>query len=180
MTHTFLTVHTLPTALGKQSLSCGDIPALAHASATEDGQSKIKQRRNSLKPEEILRFLRPKSPQSMKRKKSRSCSCTLDDIDRQLIQIKENLSKFREQDVEFRERLHSLNSSIGELTSRSPSEVSSSSDLSVLNEDNYEEENCEDDQCIDNDINGISMSFSSEVLDSIPVIAVTSDNRWQS
>lgn len=172
-------------AFGKQSLSCGDIAALT--SITEQDYSDIKQKRNS-KPEEFFRsrFLRPKSPllHSMDRSKSRSYSSTLDDIDCQLIQIKEKLSTFREQDLNFRERLDSLSNSIDELASRSsltPSEASTNLDLIMPNDDiNVNEEyNCKDDESIERGIenkikNISSMSFSSEVLNGIPAIAVTS------
>ena len=158
---------------GKQSLSCGDIAALT--SPTGHGRSG---RRNSEAEGEFFRsrFLRVKSPllQSMDRGKSKSSSA-LDDIDRQMIQIKAKLSMFREQDINFRERLDLLSNSIGELASSSDSEASD-----LMSPDDYDsssdEENCGDDQRIENEIKNISISFSSEVFSRIPIIEVTPYN----
>ena len=182
MTHKYLTVNAMSKALGgKQSLSCGDIAALT--SPTRHGQLSTKQRRNS-KPELKFfrpRFLRAKSPllQSTDHGKSRSSSA-LDDIDRQMIQIKAKLSKFRDQDINFRERLDMLSNSIDELASPSDSEASICSDLMIPDDHSYadisDDENCKDDQRIDNEIRSISMSFASEVFTHIPIIAVTSYN----
>ena len=181
MSHKYLTVNTMSKALGgKQSLSCGDIVALT--SPTEHGQLGAKQRR-SLKVEGEFfksRFLRVKSSfsQSMDRGKSRSSSA-LDDIDRQMMQIKAKLSMFREQDIKFRERLDLLSNSIGDLASPSDSEASICSDLMSPNQDyasSSDDESCEDDQRIEKEINNISMSFSSEVFSRIPIIEVTPYN----
>ena len=183
MTHKYLTVNAMSKALGgKQSLSCGDIVALT--SPTRHGQVSTKQRRNS-KPELKFftrpKFLRAKSPllQSTDHGKSRSSSA-LDDIDRQMIQIKAKLSMFREQDINFRERLDMLSNSIDEMASSSDSEASICSDLMIPDDHSHadisDDENCKDDQRIDNDIKSISMSFASEVFTHIPIIEITSYN----
>ena len=164
----------MPTALsgiGKQSLSCGDITSLT--TAPKSNHSESKQRRRSLvrSADTLLhRFVRPKSPlvHSMDRPpKTRTPASTpdLEDIDQRLIQIREKLSMFREQDMEFRERLDSLSNSIDELASRSSlaSDISDDSD-DASDEYHYEDNN----QTIDNDLKNVSMSFSSEVLNCIP------------
>jgi len=68
-------------------------------------------------------------------------------VDAQLMQIKEKLAAFRDQDTQFRERLDSLNDSVSELTSSrsslssfTPSECS---DLDSLDEVYEEEEESE-------------------------------------
>ena len=59
-------------------------------------------------------------------------------VDEQLMQIRENLAKFREQDTQLRERMSSLSDSVSELASRSslssftPSECSNLSSLDEL------------------------------------------------
>lgn len=187
MTQAFLSVFSI--SKGKQSLSCGDIPALTSAKERRV-QFDMKQRR-SLKPEELFRprFMRPKSPLiRCSKSRKQSGSNALDDIDRQLVQIKQKLSIFRDQDMEFRERLDSLSNSIDELASRSSigsilSEASIDSDLGIAQDDDDddassidEEENCEDD--IEMAIKNMSAgtSFSDEVLSHIPAILVTPDN----
>ena len=187
MTHTFLSVFAM--SKGKQSLSCNDIPAALTTIKEHRDQLDIKQRRNS-RPEELIRpkFLRPKSPLLHSSKsKSRTSSHALDDLDRQLVQIKQKLSIFREQDMEFRERLDSLSYSIDELASRSSiasnlSEVSIDSDLVFEQNDDANSENeeldYENDLSIENEIKNISStSFSDEVLSRIPVISVTPDGE---
>ena len=186
MTHTFLSVFGM--SKGKQSLSCSDIPALTCVKERRV-RFDMKQRSNS-KPEaeELyrLRFMRPKSP-LLRCSKSRnpSCSSALNDIDRQLAQIKQKLSIFREQDMNFRERLDSLSISIDELASRSSiastlSEASIDSDLVIMQDDDVssidEEQNYEDDLSIENQIKSVSMSFLDEVLSHIPAISVTPDD----
>ena len=80
---------------------------------------------------------------SMDRVKSKSNSELVDVVDAQLMQIREKLATFREQDSQFRERMDSLSNSVSELTSRSslssftPSECS---DLGSLDEASEEEE----------------------------------------
>ena len=187
MTHSVLTVLTMSKALaGKQSLSCGDISALA--STTEHDRSNSKQRRISLRHEDCLlhRFMRPKSPliHSMERGAKKrtprpaSTPLDLDDIDQRLIQIRGQLSMFREQDMEFRERLDSLSNSIDELASRSSLASSEVSDVTMPSDDAAEEHDYkdnfeDDDQAIENDFKRLSMSLSTEVLNSIPSITVT-------
>ena len=187
MTHSFLTASTISTALGgKQSLSCNDITALTVSAARQD-QSDSKQRRTSLRYEDsfLHKFMRPKSPEGNKKRTQRSASIPpdLDDIDRRFIQIRENLSKFREQDVEFRERLYSLSNSINELGSRSSL---ASSDVTIPSDDAAEEHDNEDDLedadlAIENNFKNLSMSLSNEVLNSVPSITVSYYKRcWQS
>ena len=100
----------------RQSRSCGDIPDLY-----------------TLKKRSLKRALfgsrRSASPSSM------SHSELINSVDAQLMQIRDKLAAFREQDARIRERMNSLNSSVSELTSRSslssptPSECSDSSSL---------------------------------------------------
>ena len=164
---------------GKLSLSCGDLASYSHYEA-DSTERRISTKDQSL-DSSLPRFLRPKSAGcaagSMDRTKSRSSNELANDFDCQLAEIKEKLAKFREQDVEFHERMDSLNHSIGELASRTssftPSEVSAISDLSN-DEDNSEEE---DDDFIENEIEAISKSFSSDLLNSIPAIKVTCDKK---
>ena len=181
---------------GKLSLSCGDLAAI-------DSQYKvgtIEQRKcskGSTLDLSLPRFLRPKSAGfsptgSMDRTKSRSSNELVTDFDSQLAEIREKLAKFREQDVEFHERIDSLSHSIGELASRSslnsftPSEVS----VASLSSDEYdsdseeeeegepeEEQNYKDDHTIEKEIETISKSFLSDVLNSIPAIKVTCHQR---
>ena len=185
MTHTFLSVFAM--SKGKQSLSCNDIPAALTTIKERRDQLDIKQRRNS-RPEELFKpkFLRSKSPLLHSSKsKSRSSSSAVDDLDRQLVQIKQKLSIFREQDMEFRERLDSLSYSIDGLASRSSiasnlSEASIDSDLVFEQNDDVNSTNEEldyDDLSIENEIKNISStSFSDEVLSRIPIISVTPDD----
>ena len=181
MTHSFLTASTMSTALGgKQSLSCSDITALTVSAARQD-HSDSKQRRTSLRYEDsfLHKFMRPKSPEGNKKRTQRSASTgtplDLDDIDRRFIQIRENLSQFRKQDVEFRERMHSLSSSIDELASRSSL---ASSDVTIPSDDAAEVHDHEDDLedadlAIENKFKYLSISISNEVLNSIPSITVS-------
>jgi len=100
----------------RQSRSCGDIPDLY-----------------TLKKRSLKRALfgsrRSTSPSSM------SNSELISSVDAQLMQIRDKLAAFREQDALIRERMNSLTSSVSELTSRSslssptPSECSDSSSL---------------------------------------------------
>ena len=166
----------------KPCLSCGDISALA--SNEEYNQLCHKWRRKysattifaSIRPP---RFLRQKSPpvQSMDRNKSRSSDGLVDNIDCRLAEIKKNLASFREQDIELRKRMYSLNNSIEDL-------VSSQSHYSLASEDSNtseseppvfgdDEAHDKDDQSIENKIKTYSESFSSDVLNCIPTIAIT-------
>ena len=185
MSRSFLAVLTVPKALsGKQSLSCGDIAALT----TEGDQldtGKQRRRRSLVRSTDTIlqRFVRPKSASLFSsterrnrgygtKKRSSASISNLDDVDKQLIQIREQLSMFREQNVEFRRRLHSLDYSIEELASRS-SLASDSSDVRVLGYDSGEENRYEDyDHTIENNLKNV-ISASSEVLHRIPSITVT-------
>ena len=66
-------------------------------------------------------------------------------VDEQLMQIREKLAAFRQQDTQFRERMDSLNDSVSELASRSSisSSPSECSDLDSLDEVSEEEEEFE-------------------------------------
>ena len=63
-------------------------------------------------------------------------------VDEQLMQIREKLAAFRQQDTQFKERMDSLNDSVSELASRSSisSSPSECSDLDSLDEVSEEEE----------------------------------------
>ena len=67
-------------------------------------------------------------------------------MDAQLMQIKEKLAAFREQDIEFRERIDSLNDSVSELASRSslssftPSECSDLDSLEEASDKEFEQQ----------------------------------------
>lgn len=158
----------------KQSLSCGDLSTLDSFSEYDHRDSK-RHSRDTFFP----RFLRPKSLRSMDRTMSKSSNELVNDFDCQLAEIREKLAMFREQDMKFRERIDSLSNSIGELASRSsltPSEPSIGSDcgdLMLFNDDD-EEQNYKEEQTVDN---RITASFSSEVLNCIPTIKVTSYKR---
>ena len=73
-------------------------------------------------------------------------------VDAQLMQIREKLAAFRQQDTQFRERMNSLNGSVSELASQSsissftPSECS---DLGSLDEVSEEEEEFEQQQTVE-------------------------------
>ena len=168
----FLTV--LTTSKRKQCLSCGDLADLA--SNTDCNHSCFERPRKqsataicpSIHPRRFLRQISP-PVHSMDRIKSRSCSELVNNIDCRLGEIKNTLAIFREQDVEFRKRIRSLSNSIEDLvSSRSSlaSEGSNASDLMVFAND-------KDDQIIENKIKAVSESFSSDVLNCIPTIAIT-------
>lgn len=168
----FLTV--LTTSKRKQCLSCGDIAALV--SDTDYDHLCLERPRKhsataicpSIHPR---RFLRQKSPpaHSVHRIKSRSCEELVNNVDCRLAEIKNALAIFREQDIDFRKRMHSLSNSIDDLASSHSSlasEDSTASDPVVFAND-------KEDQSIENKINDISGSFSSDVLNCIPTIAIT-------
>lgn len=168
----FLSV--LTSSKRKQCLSCGDIAALA--SNADYDQSRLEQPRKqsataicpSIHPRRFLQQISP-PVHSVDRIKSRSCSELVNNIDCRLADIKNTLAIFREQDIEFRRRMRSLSNSIDDLaSSRSSlaSECSNASDLVVF-------ANVKDDQVIENKIKAISASFSSDVLNCIPTIAIT-------
>lgn len=173
---------------GRQSLSCNDLEAI------DSGYDSIKQKRKDTKdstlPRACPRYLRSKSHssespahQSVNRtKRPKSSSELVNSLDCQFAQIRENLAMLRKQDTNFHQRLDSLSNSIGELTSRSSlNSVSHSENSDTLggvlwdaDDDNVEEKNCtEGDQIIQSKIESISTSFSSDVLNSIPIIKVT-------
>lgn len=184
----FLTV--ISRVKGKQSLSCNDLTAIG---SEYDELDAIKQLRKDSKDACWSRFLRPKHAGSMDRTKSRSSNelvnTSVNTLDFQLAQIREKLAMFREQDTEFHERMDSLSNSIGELASMSSlssftssetsDRASASSDLTSFTDDDNEEldytaeDSAEDDQILKNEMESISKSFSSEVLDFIPTIKVT-------
>jgi len=80
----------------------------------------------------------PPSPSS-DRTKNISNSELIDAVDLQLMQIKEDLAAFRQQDLRFRERMNSLNGSVSKLISSRlssyPSECSNLGSLDEVNED---------------------------------------------
>lgn len=186
MTH-FLTVRRPSKAARgnaeKLSLSCGDLTTIEPLYDEYDIKRRSRKYSKDTWPR-LLRAsrLRPKISRSMDRTKSKSSEElsieVVDTFDSQLTKIREKLATFRKQDMEFRERMKSLSNSIDELSSRSsiaPSEVSATSDLMMSSDDvdyvlSYED----DDQTIENKIKNISaMSFSTEVLNSIPTITIT-------
>ena len=174
---------------GRQSLSCNDLTTIE---SDYDDFDRFKQLRKSSKTGTCPcnRFLRTicaeSSAQSLDRSKSRS-SELVNSLDRQLAEIREKLAMLQEQDTDFHERIDSLSNSIGELASRSSlnsfgSELSEASGaasdgmLSDEDEDSEEENYIDDDQIIKHKIESISaMSFSTELLNSIPTIEVTPD-----
>ena len=179
----FLSVNT-----GKLSLSCNDLRVEPEYRHECDMKRPRKHSNGSAGLDRSWpRFLRPKSAGSADRARSRPKSSgefitQSDNIDYLLADIRERLAMFRKQDTEFHERMDSLSNSIGELASRSslsltPSEVSVDSDSIMLSNDDVNEENYEDDQIIIDEIENISTSFSSEVLNSIPAIKVTCYKR---
>ena len=168
---------------GKLSLSCGDLSTIE---PLYDEYGVKRRSRSFFKdtwPSRLLRpTLRPKfrSLDRIKSKSSEELSSqyeVVNTLDSQLAKIKEKLATFRVQDMEFRERMKSLSISIDELSSRSspaPSEVSATSDLMISNDEVDDELSYTEDQTIENKIKSMSaMSFSTEVLNSIPTITIT-------
>ena len=167
---------------GKLSLSCGDLSTIEPLYDEYD----VKRRSRSFFKDTWPRLLRPslrpkiRSLDRIKSKSSEELSSqceVVNTLDSQLAKIKENLATFREQDMEFRERMKSLSISIDELSSRSspaPSEVSATSDLMISNDEVDDKLSYTEDQTIENKIKNMSaMSFSTEVLNSIPTITIT-------
>lgn len=95
------------------------------------------------------------------------------DLDGRLTDIKKNLAMFREQDTQLRVRMDSLSNSIEDLTPSSTSLTPSEASDSVTPQDADEEEHYKDDETIENDIKNLSDSFSREVFNRLPSIAVT-------
>ena len=181
----FLTVATR--LKGRLSLSCNDLSAIE--SEYDDFDSIKQLRRNSKStscPWTRRRFLTSEySDQSLDRAKSKS-SELVNALDDQLAEIREKLAMLREQDIDFHERMDSLSNSIGEVASQSSlssfgsalSEASEAASDGIPDDadENAEEKNyTEDEQIIKSKIEGISKSFSNELLNSIPTIKVTSD-----
>ena len=175
MADSFLSVFTMPKR--KKSLSCDNIVALMSNSVTDCNHDRgSSKRKNSAGTYSLHRFLRPKSPliHSMDGAKSVS-SDLVNNVDCRLSQIKKQLATFREQDVKFRERMGSLSDSIDDIASSSSltaSELSTASDLVMSNNHTNEELIYKDDKILENEIRGISKSFSCDVLNRIPTIAV--------
>ena len=176
MADSFLSVLTLPKR--KKSLSCDNLVVLVSNTVTDCDHDRSSKRKNSAGTSSysLHRLLRPKSPllHSMDRAKSASSDDLINNVDWRLIQIKKELAMFREQDIKFRERMGSISNSIDDIASSSSltaSEISTASDMAMSNNDTNEELDCTDDK-IENEINSISTSFSTEVLNRIPDIAV--------
>jgi len=144
--------------------SCDDLPEL-YASSRKRRNSKVisSSRYSPPSPSPLT------NAHSMDRAKSKSNSELVNDVDYQLAQIREKLAMMREQDLQFRERMDSLSTSVSEIASRSslssftPSECS---DLGSLDEASEEEE-YEEEQTIG------QRTFSNERLLRIPTIRVT-------
>lgn len=147
--------------------SCDDLPDLYTANNVSKKRKNSKSSRYS-----------PPSPSpltnvhSMDRAKSRSNDELVDNVDYQLTQIREKLAQMREQDLQFRERMDSLSTSVSELSSRSSlssfTTSSECSDLGSLDEvSEEEEEECEEEQTIG------QRKFSNERLLRIPTIRVS-------
>ena len=116
----FMTRQTSSNSRLKTSSSCGDIPGI-YAS----------------KKRLVLKQLKPAifrcSPASSDHTKSKSNSELINIVDEQLMQIRENLAAFRNQDVQFRERIDLLSDSVSELASQSSLSSFTSSECSDLN-----------------------------------------------
>ena len=116
----------------KQNSSCGDIPDLYVS------------KKRMLKRASFDSRYSPSSPSS-DRAKSMSSSELINVVDAQLMQIREKLAAFRQQDTQFRERMNSLNGSVSELASQSsvssftPSECSDLGSLDEVSETEEEE-----------------------------------------
>ena len=93
----------------KQNASCGDIPDLFNSTQAK------KRHGGTLEGFDNEYSLTT----SLDRAKSMSNTDLANDVDEQLMQIKEKLSAFREQDNQFRERIKLLSNSVTELSSRS-------------------------------------------------------------
>lgn len=151
--------------------SCGDLPELYTANNSKPKRKNSKVLSGS---REGSRYSpTSQSPltnaQSMDRVKSRSNDELVDDVDYQLTQIREKLAMMREQDMQFRERMDSLSSSVSELASRSSLSSFTSSECSDLGslDEVSEEEEYEEEQTIG------QRKFSNERLLRIPTIRVS-------
>lgn len=158
------------------SLSCSDLATID--SGSDYGESDIRRLVRGSKVTPWPKFLspnllRPKSPGLTKSRSSSELANSAESVntvDCQLAKIRETLALFREQDMEFRERMDSLSSSIDELASRT-----SMASLEVSADVN--------DNITGKDMGNISAnrkSSSSEVLNCIPTIKITCHKRRQS
>ena len=127
----------------RQNYSCGDIPDLYIPKKKTLKRASSGSRHSPPSPSPLSNSM------SMDRVKSKSNSELVNVVDAQLMQIREKLAAFREQDTQFRERMDSLSNSVSELTSRSSRSSLSSftpsecSDLGSLDEASEEEEEFE-------------------------------------
>lgn len=112
----------------RQSRSCGDIPDLYTSKKKRSLKRALFGSRCSASPS----FERTMSNELM------------NSVDAQLMQIREKLAAFREQDTRIRERMDSLSSSVSELTSQSSQSgsptLSECSDLGTLDDEAMLEE----------------------------------------
>ena len=163
----------------KKSSSCENISSLI--SLYKDYDQSYYTHRKSMTLFSPQRLLKPKSPLVRSNSlhantgKNASSSDIASNIDCRLIQIKKQLAMFRQQDTDFRERMDSLSNSIEDLTPSTCSLTSQSEVSDIMTSTDYasEEQHYKDDQTIENEIKNVSLSFSSEVLNRIPSIAVT-------
>ena len=142
-------------------------------------QSEFKQRKNS------LTLFSPRLKSSLVVRRSSTLGrCTrmnsgglVDDIDSTLADIKQKLAMFREQDMKLRKRMNSLSSSIEDLTpsssSPTPSDPAEVVPDVIPADDATEEKQYKDDHTIENEIKTLSESFSRDVFNHLPSIAVT-------
>ena len=145
--------------INRQNSSCEDIPDLY--------TKKRMLKRASFGSRQSL-----PSPSS---NRAKSNSELVNVVDEQLMQIREKLAAFRQQDIQLRDRMDSLNDSVSELASRSSisSSPSECSDLDSLDEVSEEEEEFEQ-QTLG------QKEFSDEPprLLRIPTVKVTSSSRF--
>lgn len=172
----------------KKSSSCDNLTALSLYYADHDqafsyckDQMDFKQRKKSLT---LPRFSTQRLKSSLVRSGSMdrarmNSGGLVENIDITLSDIRQKLAMFREQDIKFRKRMNSLSSSIEDLTpssgqsSPTPSEpVELVRDVITPSDDATEEQQCKDDKSIENEIKNLSESFSSEVFNRLPSIAV--------
>lgn len=112
----------------KRFLSCGDLTQLY---ASKTGKPKHKPaKQNSPSSQSSLSNVH--SAYRAKRGANRNNDELVDFVDLQLTQIREKLAMMREQDLQFRERMDSLSTSVSELASRSSLSSLECSDLGSL------------------------------------------------
>ena len=177
---------------GKQSLSCNDLTAIENQEY--DAIKTLKDSKEKSWPRFLRRKSATSSDESINSINGKSSSEVAKTFDCQLAEVREKLAMLRQQDVEFHKRMHSLSNSIGELAaSRSSlnsfthSETSAASNGVMSDDDDdgdYEEQNsytASGTKGYENNTGKLlPASFSSEVLDSIPTIKVTSYKRRRS